>query len=199
MLEKIEGTITGIEEGQFFLKVGGITYSLLAGSYFLGELSTGVTISISTYFTMYQEGNKIQPLLVGFRNRFERTFFEKFISVSGIGVRAAVKALIKPTEVIASSIACGDEKFLTSLPGIGRTRAKQIIARLQDQMSKEFPAVMAPEEAGKQYIEARAVLTQLGISGTEAASLINAALKELETGAETSAIIRKAMQIRSTR
>ena len=76
------------------------------------------------------------PVLVGFLNEVERDFFLEFIKVSGIGPRAAVKALNKAIGEIAQAIDRGDTKYLKTLPGIGEQKAKEIVAKLQGKMGK---------------------------------------------------------------
>ena len=50
---------------------------------------------------------------------------------TGIGPRAAVKALNKSISEIAQAIDKGDQVYLKTLPGIGNQKAKEIIAKLQ--------------------------------------------------------------------
>ena len=56
--------------------------------------------------------------------------------MSGIGPRAAVKALDKPISEITQAIDAGDIKYLTTLPGIGKQRAKEIVAKLQGKVGR---------------------------------------------------------------
>ena len=76
------------------------------------------------------------PVLVGFRNEIEREFFEQLMKVSGIGVKVAIKVLKYSVSRVAVAIDRGDEKFLSSLPGIGVQKARLVIARLQSKVAK---------------------------------------------------------------
>jgi len=145
------------------------------------------------------EGNRIVPLMVGFPGRRDRAFFEKFISVSGIGVRAAVKALEQPPERIASAIASEDHDYLTTLPGIGMKRARQIVAGLQEHMKKIWGESTAAAFSSGSRGEARAVLKQLGISTSEADRLLGQVCRDLADDAPASEMVRQAMKIRSQR
>ena len=71
------------------------------------------------------------PRLVGFLHPEDRAFFERFITVKGIGVKKALKALTIPTGKLAAAIEAGDAKTLSKLPGIGARAADQIIAELR--------------------------------------------------------------------
>jgi len=133
MIDSVRGMVESLEEQHVLLRVGSVVLRLLVPGYFLRRLSPGESVEFPVYFHLQMEGNRAVPLLVAFPDRSDRQFFESFISVSGVGVRAAVKALARPVLEIASAIAAGDTDLLRSLPGIGNARAKQIVARLQDE------------------------------------------------------------------
>lgn len=198
-MECIRGTIEAVEESSVQVRMGPVVISVLLPGFFMRRISVGQTMDMQVYLHLQLEGNRLVPILVGFPDRRDKDFFGRFISVSGVGVRAAVKALSRPPSEIASAIAGGDHGYLTTLPGIGTKRAKEIVARLQDQMEKDYgPAPAGMEDAGAAG-EARAVLRQLGLPTVEADSLILRALKDLEGDPESSEIVRQAMRLRSRR
>src|ERR1700757_5063022 len=82
--------------------------------------------------------------IVGFLHEIELDFFELFCTVDKVGVRKAMKALVRPIREIADAIQRQDSKWLTSLPGIGAATAEQIIATLRRKVTKF--ALMAPTE-----------------------------------------------------
>lgn len=173
--------------------------NVLTPGYFLRRISPGTHLDMPVYLHLQMEGNRVVPLLVGFPDKRDREFFEKFISVSGVGVRAAVKALEQPPDRIASAIASEDCAYLTTLPGIGNKRARQIIAGLQEQMKLMYGGISAEGTSGGPRGEARAVLRQLGVPLAEADSLIEKACQQLEEGASTAEVVKRAMRIRSSR
>src|SRR5262245_65553114 len=75
-------------------------------------------------------GGNIEPRLIGFLRPADKKFFEKFITVKGIGPRKALKALALPVGEIAQAIESKDARFLTQLPEIGKRTAEQIVAEL---------------------------------------------------------------------
>ena len=98
----------------------------------------GTAISL---FTMhYLDGNpargKVIPRLIGFQNPVEREFFDLFCSVDGVGIRTALRALVRPVEDIARMIEEQDAKGLSALPGIGGATAERIIAKLRRKVPK---------------------------------------------------------------
>jgi len=177
--------------------MGSIVISILTPEYFFRKVSVGQELDIPVYLHLQMEGICIVPLLVGFPGIRDREFFEKFISISGIGVRAAVKALERPPHRIASAIASGDHNYLSTLRGIGQKRAKQIVVGLQEQMIKMYGAVSAADIDSEAGIEAYAVLRQLGVPAAEVDRLIGKAIELLGDDAGTSDIVKHAMRIRS--
>ena len=124
------------------------------------------------------------PVLVGFLNEVERDFFLEFIKVSGIGPRAAVKALNKAIGEIAQAIDRGDTKYLKTLPGIGEQKAKEIVAKLQGKMGKftlmrdRVAAVQGTSTALRDIEEeALHILLQLQYKKTEAEEMIKKAFE----------------------
>ena len=133
------------------------------------------------------------PVLVGFLNELERDFFLEFIKVSGIGPRAAVKALNKSIGEIAQAIDRGDTGYLKTLPGIGMQRAKEVVAKLQGKMGKftlmQDKVVDVPLTPALSDIktEALLILEQLQYKKAEAEAMVVKALdrnKDIKTSEE---------------
>lgn len=200
MIESLRGSVEATAESVMLVRTGPVVISVLTPGYFLRRLSPGMDVELPVYLHLQMEGNRIVPLLVGFPDVRDREFFERFISVSGVGVRAAVRALQEPPVRIAAAISSGDCDFLTTLPGIGAKRARQIIAGLQEQMRGLYGEGTGSGGAGPSASgprgEARAVLRQLGVSMTEADRLIDEACAELGEGAGTAEVVKQAMRIR---
>ena len=76
------------------------------------------------------------PRLVGFLSEVEREFFELFCSVDGVGVRKALRSMVRPVQDVAISIEEQDTKALSTLPGIGPATSERIIAKLRRKMPK---------------------------------------------------------------
>ena len=140
MISQITGTVDHLTDNALSLNVSGISYEVFIPTSVLrnldGKLEKDSLVSLVTYHYYQTDPSKSIPILIGFSNRVEKEFFEKFITVSGVGPKAAVKALKPPIPDIAEAIDAGDLPFLKSLPGIGEQRAKEIIAKLQGKMGK---------------------------------------------------------------
>jgi len=140
-------------------------------------------IHLIIYHYLQMDPSRGFPVLIGFTNEIERDFFEQFITVSGIGPRAAVRAINRPISEIARAIDVGDQEFLRTLPGIGTQRAKEIIAKLQGKVGKfgliqDTEVAPAKEKTSAPWQEeALAVLLQLQYKKQEALDMIKKALE----------------------
>jgi Holliday junction DNA helicase RuvA len=185
MIARISGKI--IEKGPNYLLIdnAGITYEVFMPVTSMQRIeevtSDDGIINLTTYHYFQVEPSRNIPVLIGFLNEIEKEFFECFITVSGIGPRAALKALNKPISLIARAIDEGDINFLKSLPGIGQQRAKEIVAKLQNKVGK-FGLIkdgQIREERLSRDIEEEslAVLMQLGYKKPEATIMVKKALE----------------------
>jgi holliday junction DNA helicase RuvA len=183
MIARIKGTIIEQQANALLIEAGNITYQVFVPVASLQRIEHHAgadrTVELVTFHYHQVEPSRSIPVLIGFLNEIEKEFFEAFITVSGIGPRAAVRALNKPISAIAAAIDSGDTAFLKTLPGIGQQRAKEIVAKLQNKVGKfglirdgatEHPASVATFEQ-----ESLAVLMQLGYKKPEAVAMMNKA------------------------
>jgi len=186
MIARISGKV--IEKGLNYLvvNVGGVSYGVFIPAIIMQRLDENIladgSISLIIYHYLQLEPSKGTPVLIGFLNEIEKEFFEVFITVSGIGPKAALRALNKPISSIVKAIDRQDVGFLKSLPGIGQQRAREIIAKLQNKVGK-FGLIQdsdAREAAGPIRDieeEAMAVLMQLEYKRQEALAMIKKAME----------------------
>ncbi|MCX5713368.1 MAG: helix-hairpin-helix domain-containing protein, partial [Candidatus Omnitrophica bacterium] len=185
MIARIQGNL--VEKGENFVivEVSGLCYEILIPTAVMMHLEentpTDGKISLITYHYLQSDPSRSIPVLVGFLNAIEKEFFETFITVSGIGPKAALRALNQPISLIARAIDEADLNFLKSLPGIGNQRAKEIVAKLQNKVAK-FGLIqdgILREQTDKTSgfeEEAIAVLVQLEYKKNEAKKMIKKAL-----------------------
>lgn len=189
MITRISGKV--IERGLNYLVLdtGIICYEVFIPATVMQRLEENIksdgSISLCTFHYYQVEPSKTIPVLVGFLNEIEKDFFEIFITVSGIGPRAALRALNKPISEIARAIDEADTAFLRSLPGIGEQRAKEIVAKLQNKVGKfglmQDAKIRAVSDKVKDISdESLAVLMQLGYKKPEAVGMIKNALENAQ-------------------
>src|SRR5690606_26833762 len=133
-------------------------------------------VALHTLYYMQGHGvGNLQPVLLGFETEQERQFFQLLTTVDGLGPKAALRLLTEPVGQIARAIEEGDAAFLQRLPGLGRRRAQEVIARLRGKAAPYAAAAAVPgdatgdaEAAGGRFApdeadeEILAVLLQLG-------------------------------------
>jgi len=187
MIVKISGKLVEKREQSLVVNVNGLFYDIIVPVPVINRVEDtldeegNVNLVIYHYFQLSQSAGL--PILIGFINEIERDFFQAFIKVSGIGPKAAVRALNKPISEITLAIDKGDLKYLKTLSGIGLQRAKEIIAKLQGKVAKfgliqdEMKEVYAPVETPDWHVEAIEVLLQLQYKKAEAENMIQKALE----------------------
>jgi holliday junction DNA helicase RuvA len=188
MIGRIRGKLLEKRDQSIIVDAGGIGYEILVPAIVFPRLEEAIDgeghIQLVIYHYLQITQSSGTPVLIGFINEIERDFFLRFITVSGIGPRAAVKALNKPISEIAKAIDVGDFAFLKTLPGIGAQRAKEIIAKLQGKIGKfglmrdQTVAVKVTVPEADWQKEAMDVLLQLQYKKPEAATMIQKALEK---------------------
>jgi Holliday junction DNA helicase RuvA len=140
MIVKISGKLVEKREHSLVVNVNGLFYEIIVPSSVFQRVEETTdkdgNIHLITYHYFQISPSSGTPILIGFINEVERDFFQQFIKVSGIGPRAAVKALEKPISDITRAIDEGDIQYLKTLPGIGIQRAKEIVAKLQGKVGR---------------------------------------------------------------
>lgn len=185
MISRLSGTLIERRDTALLVETNGFTYEVWVPVAISRTLERHVgpdgKIKLITFHYHHVEPSRATPILIGFVNEIEREFFERFITVSGIGPKAAVKAINQPIALIARAIDEGNLDFLRSLPGIGPQRAKEIVAKLQGKVGKyalmpegEGEASAAAQPDASQ--EALEVLLQLQYRAAEAKTMVKSAL-----------------------
>jgi Holliday junction DNA helicase RuvA len=184
MICKIAGKIIKRNENSLVIEVNGLGYEVFVPKGVQQCLpGNGEKCELVTFHYMQADPSRSFPILIGFLNEVEKEFFEKFITVSGIGPKAAVRSISEPISSIAQAIDSGNVDYLKSLPGIGNQRAKEIVAKLQGKVGK-FGLIKCdlkqarslPEEIDFAE-EALAVLLQLQYKKNEAQEMIKKAMQ----------------------
>src|SRR5690606_3193332 len=139
------------------LQVGAFQYEVLIPEFARRRLQGELGRDISLHTIEYLEGNPMQgrliPRLIGFLRDVEREFFDLVCEVDGVGVKKALRAMIRPVREVATAIEEQDLKSLSGLPGIGPATAERIVAKLRRKMPK-FALMVArdePRESGAEH------------------------------------------------
>jgi holliday junction DNA helicase RuvA len=191
MITKITGVVNRVLDEELRLQVGPLEYQILVPEFVRRPMQHKVGQEATLHTSEYFDGNpmqgKVVPRLIGFMSEAELEFFELFCTVDKVGVRKAIKALMRPIKDIAEAIHRQDSKWLTALPGIGPATAEQIVATLRRKVTKfalmagpqgEEAAVSGPAAtvAGDVLEDAYQALLTVGHSPAEARDRLDRAL-----------------------
>lgn len=190
MITKITGVINQVLEEEIRIQVGPLEYQVLVPEFVRRPLQQKVGAEATLHTSEYLDGNPMQgrvvPRLIGFLSEAELSFFELFCTVDKVGVRKALKALMRPIKDIADAIQRQDSKWLTALPGIGPATAEQIVATLRRKVTKFAlmvgptaagqPAAAPPNVAGDVLEDAYQALLTVGHSPSEARDRLDRAM-----------------------
>jgi len=185
MITKISGQLTALSEEAATLSIEAFEYQIRVPEFTRLQLQGQLGKAVSLHTIQYLEGNpqqgRLTPRLVGFLSEVEREFFELFCSVDGVGVKKALRAMVRPVPEVAAAIEGQDSKGLSALPGIGGATADRIIAKLRRKMPK-FALLIAREQPYEAEVErdlvseTYEVLRGLGHSETDARRLLDEVL-----------------------
>jgi holliday junction DNA helicase RuvA len=140
VLTRIRGTLLSVSDEIATLLIDPFEIEVLISEHTRRTIQTrlGEVVSFDTVF--YIEGgamtSRLLPRLVGFLSAIDREFFEIFCSVDGVGVRKALRAMVRPVREIARTIEEQDLKQLSTFPGIGEATAERIVAKLRRKVGK---------------------------------------------------------------
>ena len=204
MIARITGRLEELAGSSALIDVGGgLWYEVLVPACDIERLSRRAGQDVILHTIHYFEGNPSHgvqtPRLIGFLAENDRDIFSLFTTVKGIGIRKALRALVRPPTEVAAAIANKDAKFLVALPEIGKRTAERIIVELSDKVD-EFAGELTPTseaEIPESAAEAIAVLVQLGERRTDAAALVERVIAVAPELDSPEAIIQKVYRLKA--
>ena len=189
----LNGTVTLLEEGLAVVECGGVGYACRTTTHTLSQLRLKEPARLWTYLSVREDAME----LFGFATREEKRIFEMLLGVGGVGPKAALSLLSTvPPDQLTLAVMTGNEKALTSAPGVGKKMAQRVILELKDKLGANLeldfssgPVSVPAPDSGMAL--AMAGLAELGYSQAE----ITSAMKKIppET-TRTEDIIRLALR-----
>jgi len=205
LITKISGKLLAVTDAAATLEVDAFEYEVMIPEVTRRRLQAMLGEKVSLHTLHYLEGNPAQgrvvPRLVGFLNEVEREFFELFCSVDGVGVRKALRAMVRPVKDVAILIEEQDAKGLSTLPGVGPAIAERIIAKLRRKMPK-FALLVGRDEGGAAEVERSVVdetfqiLCSLGHNESDARRLLDAVLASKQKFKDVESLLQAVYQHR---
>ncbi|MEQ1825069.1 MAG: Holliday junction branch migration protein RuvA [Pirellula sp.] len=204
MITKVTGQLLTLDDDCATINVPPFEYEVSIPEYTRRHLQAEIGKGISLHTIHYIDGNaaqggRLMPKLVGFLTTIERDFFELFCSVDGVGVKKALRAMVRPVQDTAIMIEQQDAKGLSTLPGVGPATAEKIIATLRRKMPR-FALLVRRELPGAE-VQAPGVVEEtfqalivLGHNEADARRLIEQALAVSKKYKDTESMIQAIYQ-----
>jgi holliday junction DNA helicase RuvA len=150
MLTKVRGIVVAVAEESATLRVDPFEIEVLIPEHTRRTIQSKLDEPMELHTLFYIEGGamvgRMIPRLIGFLSPIDREFFDVFCSVDGVGVRKALRAMVRPVRELARMIQEQDVKLLATFPGIGEATAERIVAKLRRKVGK-YALIVGPEAA----------------------------------------------------
>ena len=199
MIVTITGKLSQVGETSVTIESTPFEYEVLVADYTRRQLQSRTGQETRLHTIDYIEGNpqrgRMTPRLIGFLTEPERQFFDLCCSVDGVGVKKALRAMVRPVREMAVMIEEQDAKSLSALPGIGPATSERVIAKLRRKMPRFALMVQRDEasdvvEGGSEVVrETFDALVTLGHSETDARKLIDDAISSGKKFKDTESLL----------
>jgi len=192
MISYVKGILDHKEPGHVIIDVSGLGYE--------------VFIPLSTYEKLPALGNQVKlhthhhiredaMQLYGFISQEEKDTFALLMTISGVGAKVALSVLSAVSvDEFRRSVAQGDMKSLTKIPGIGKKSAERMMLELKDKVGMIRVADTARIFELTSINEAVSALLNLGASPQMAEFAVYKAEKILGKDARIEEIIAQALK-----
>lgn len=195
MISYLNGKIAYKDESRVIIDVGGVGFGVAMPLTDIGRLpEIGGEAKVHTYLHVQEDAMK----LYGFCDKEGLEYFNRLISVNGVGCKAAIAILSAlPPSDLALAIISGDSKAITRAQGVGAKIAQRIILELKGKIDTMdavgTPAKQAASFAPSADVSAINALIALGCSPSEAQKTVMQINSE-GMGLSTEDIIKEALR-----
>lgn len=169
MIYSLSGNLTAKRGNFIVVDVVGVNYKVFISPKTYSALpKIGEALKIFTYLNVKEDAMD----LFGFLRELELGFFEKLISISGIGPKSALAIMsVAPVEQLMAAINEGKTELLTRVSGVGKKTSERVILELRGKL-----AILGTDETVKGMeldLELEEALISLGYSKAEAVRAIS--------------------------
>lgn len=179
MLHYLNGRIISKKENNFILETGGFGLKIFTSLNSLKDIpSAGELAKVFTHLHIKEDAWDIY----GFSEQLELDFFEKLLSVNGVGPKTALNILnIDTAERLMAAINEGRVDLLTKASGIGKKTAERVVIELKGKFaqigSEEITGAM---ESDSDIIEVLFGLGYTKMQAKQAVSKVDPKIKKIE-------------------
>lgn len=179
MIAHLRGSIISTASNYIILEVNSVGYKVFAPPEIL-QSPAGSTLSLF----IYQKVSDSEISLYGFSDHSTLEFFERLITVSGVGPKIALGIVSAGNiNTLSNAISNGDSAFFSKISGVGKKTAERIVVELKDKL-----AILDTQSENGQIFEA---LSSLGYSPTE----VRGVMGKLDNSLPLEAQIKQALKI----
>ena len=196
MIAYVRGVLDHKEPSRLVVDVNGIGYEIFVPLSTYQKLpALGDQVKLFTHHHVREDAVN----LYGFLSSEEKEIFELVLTISGVGAKVALSILSAMTvDVFRRSIAQGDMKTLTKIPGIGKKSAERMVLELKDKIGTvhvdaEMMRVLGTESGN----DAVAALLSLGTGQSAAEYAVYRAERLLGDEAKLEDVIAQAIKLLS--
>ncbi|MGA2191941.1 MAG: Holliday junction branch migration protein RuvA [Nitrospirota bacterium] len=199
MIALLTGRLVSKSPAGVIIDVSGVGYRAhipLSSFYGLPDIGAQITLHIHTHV------REDALLLYGFVTEKEKELFLLLTSVSGVGPKLALNVVSGlPLDILVDAITRGDERKISTIPGIGLKTAARLVLELRDKVGAlGVPELSGPCSTGnipnRQKEEAVSALVNLGYKknmAEDAVKRVCAAAEDISI----EALIREALKVLS--
>jgi Holliday junction DNA helicase RuvA len=200
MISKISGKLLDRGESTVLIDIGGLGYEVFVPPVVakaLEAIPEGDPVSLETIYYLQVEQTRATPVLLGFQNSIQKEFFERLLTVPKMGPKGALSVFARPVSTVASAIETANYTMLQSLPGVGKQKARDMVATLQGKVAKfalmqDSDLEKRPSRAGHADVtdDALQMLLMLGHKRTEAERMVNEAIAAEPSAPDAETLVR---------
>ncbi len=189
MISLIKGKIISNDGEKITVMTSGeVGYEITVNANGAEFFKVGQGAEVLTYLAVRENAME----LFGFKNKEEKSLFEKFLLVSGVGPKTALHILsLGSVAEIGAAIARADVAYLTKVSGIGKKTAERLVVELKNKVGaiKELNLSEGFSNEMGDVIEG---LMVLGYSGSD----IRETVKKLQgTGKTSEQLMKEALKM----
>jgi Holliday junction DNA helicase RuvA len=143
MIGSLRGSVLERGADWMLLEVNGVGFRVRVSP----SVLSGVAGQKEAFVFIHDHVREDARDLFGFLSLADLELFEKLLSISGVGPKAAMTILsIGSADQIRAAIMAGNLSFLTSVPGVGTKTAQKIILELKGQLVSKEEEISADQE-----------------------------------------------------
>jgi Holliday junction DNA helicase RuvA len=172
MISLLRGKVHEHIGAETVLLCGGVGYGVKT----LLDEQASLRVGEEAALVIYEHIREDTHDLYGFTTKSRKELFEKLLSVSGVGPKAALAIINLASETqVRSSIAAGDTKFIASAAGVGKKVAERVVVDLKNKVgiaASEDATAFLHGAAVNEADEALQALVGLGYMREDAANAL---------------------------